>query len=149
MTKYLYVHGIRIFDYTQFAEPLRDAIRQHAEALAQAQGLTIEFITKLKSFRKEERIQAIVQVRGTQPGLVHIFSAMEGCQAYQPWHDKGQGQTYVKNDARQMPPLLFLLHRCRSWVCVICVCQPGAPFRLQFYCNGHNVLASQLASRQA
>lgn len=30
MTSYLYAQDILIFDYTQFAEPLRDAIRQLA-----------------------------------------------------------------------------------------------------------------------
>ncbi|MFN3979351.1 MAG: MarR family transcriptional regulator, partial [Caldilinea sp.] len=79
ITKYLYVQGIRIFDYTKFAEPLRDAIRQNAAAIAAAAGIEIEFITKHKSFRKEDRIQAIVQARGAHPGLVHIFSAMETC----------------------------------------------------------------------
>ena len=44
MTKYLYVQGIRIFDYTKFAEPLRDAIRANAETIAEAAGLEIEFI---------------------------------------------------------------------------------------------------------
>ena len=34
MTKYLYAHGIRIFDYTQFATPLRAEIRQNAEDVA-------------------------------------------------------------------------------------------------------------------
>jgi hypothetical protein len=29
---------VRIFDYTQFAEPLRDAIHQNAEASAQSQA---------------------------------------------------------------------------------------------------------------
>ena len=66
MTKYLYVQGIRIFDYTKFAEPLRDAIRSNAETIAEAAGLEIEFIMQHKSFRKEERIQAILQARGTQ-----------------------------------------------------------------------------------
>jgi hypothetical protein len=146
MTKYLYVHGIRIFDYTQFAEPLRDAIRQHAEALAEAQGLAVEFITKLKSFRKEERIQSILQVRGTQPGLVHIFSAMESCQAYLPWHDKGRGQTYVKVTQSKCLHYYFYFIDADLGLCYLRV-PTWCPFRLQFYCNGHNVLASQLASR--
>ncbi|MCB8951390.1 MAG: hypothetical protein H6650_05190 [Ardenticatenales bacterium] len=29
MTKYLYTHEIRIFDYAKFAEPLRDLVRVH------------------------------------------------------------------------------------------------------------------------
>ncbi len=32
MTTYLYVHRIRIFDYTQFAQPLREALREHGRA---------------------------------------------------------------------------------------------------------------------
>lgn len=72
MTKYLYSQGIRIFDYVQFAEPLRDEIRANAEAVAQANGLTIEYIRK-NDFRKEERIQEILGERGSEPGLVHII----------------------------------------------------------------------------
>ena len=33
MTKYLYTQQIRIFDYTQFTEPLRDLIRANAQTL--------------------------------------------------------------------------------------------------------------------
>ena len=43
-TRYLYNHQIRIFDYTQFADPLRDQIRNHAEKLATENGLSIEFL---------------------------------------------------------------------------------------------------------
>src|SRR3954471_10072447 len=32
-TSYLFNHKVRIFDYTRFAEPLRDRIRNHAETL--------------------------------------------------------------------------------------------------------------------
>lgn len=50
---------MRIFDYPRWAEPLRYSIRQYAERVAREHGLTIEFIRELKSFRKEDRIQAI------------------------------------------------------------------------------------------
>ncbi len=96
MTKYLYNQEVRIFDYTQFAEPLRNTLRANAERLAQENGLEIEFISKQADFRKEDRVQQLLQGRGGQPGLVHIFSAMERCQAYRPWHDKGTGKTYLK-----------------------------------------------------
>lgn len=146
MTKYLYNQGVRIFDYTQFAEPLRDAIRQNAEMLAKANGLAIEFISKVKSFRKEERIQALLQSRGTHPGLVHIFSAMESCQAYRPWHDKGQGKTYVKMTQGKCLHYYFYFIDATLGLCYLRV-PTWCPFRLQFYCNGHNLLAGQLASR--
>ena len=96
MTKYLYTQQIKIFDYTQFAEPLRDALRANAQALAAAHGLKIEFIRKHKAFRKEARIQEIIAQRGDHPGLVHIFAAMERCAAYRPWHDKVSHHNYVK-----------------------------------------------------
>ena len=38
MTHYLYQQGIRIFDYAKFAEPLRERIRENAEALADARS---------------------------------------------------------------------------------------------------------------
>ena len=91
MATYLRLHGILIFDYPRFAEPLRDQIRQNAERIAQENGLEIEFIRSVHAFRKEDRIRAILQQRGNQPGLVHIFSAMEPCPAFTPWHDKASG----------------------------------------------------------
>src|SRR4030042_6127333 len=106
MSSHLRSKGIRIFDYTQFAEPLRDEIRLHAERLAQENGLEIEFIRK-KNFRKEDRIKRIVAQRGTQPGLVHIFSAMEPCDSYKPWHDKKTGKTYLTWDPAKGLPYYF------------------------------------------
>src|SRR3972149_5924640 len=67
MTHYLYGQGIRIFDYAQFAEPLRECVRENAEAVAQANGVKIEFIRK-KDFRKESRVQEILKERGEGPG---------------------------------------------------------------------------------
>jgi len=90
MTHYLYAHDIRIFDYARFAEPRMDEIRAKAQAVAAGQGLEIEYIRK-KDFRKEDRIQAILAQRGSQPGLVHIFSAMEPCATYNPGTTKRRG----------------------------------------------------------
>ncbi|HYC88594.1 MAG TPA: hypothetical protein VEO54_05240 [Thermoanaerobaculia bacterium] len=73
--------GIRLFDSTQFVQPFRDAIRGHAEKVAAEEGVTVEYIRKMKTFREEDRIQQILAERGDHPGLVHIFSAMEPCSA--------------------------------------------------------------------
>jgi hypothetical protein len=146
MTSYLYANNIRIFDYKRFAEPFRDKIKDNAERVAQENGLEVEFIRKLKSFRKEDRIREILQERGDHPGLVHVFSAMETCESYKPWHNKKTGKTYlVPNGGRClhyyfyfMDPELGLCHlRVPTW----------CPFRLQFYFNGHNLLATQLRRR--
>ncbi len=62
-----------------FAQSLREEVRGNAQSIATENGLEIEHIRKLKAFRKERRIQEVLNHRGNHPGLVHIFSAMETC----------------------------------------------------------------------
>jgi hypothetical protein len=143
MTKYLYINNIRIFDYKEFAQRLRDVIRANAEAIAQENELEIEFIRKSKSFRKEDRIRKILQARGDHPGLVHIFSAMEGCTAYYPWHNKRTHKTYVKSKQGKCLHYYFYFIDEELGLCYLRV-PTWCPFRLQFYLNGHNWLANQL-----
>ena len=97
MAGYLSYHKIRLFDFPRWAEPLREELRENTERLAAEAGLQIEFIRKLKAFRKEDRIKAILAERGDHPGLVHIFSAMESCASFQPWHDKSTHHTFLKS----------------------------------------------------
>jgi len=143
MTGFLYRHGIRIFDYKEFALSLRDIIRANAEAIAKENGLEIEFITKSNQFRKEDRIHEILQTRGGHPGLVHIFSAMERCTAYYPWHDKQTHKTYVKSRQGKCLHYYFYFIDEELGLCYLRV-PTWCPFRLQFYFNGHNWLANQL-----
>lgn len=145
MSGYLRSQRIRIFDYPEFAQGLREQLRSNAEALAQANGLEIEFIRK-KNFRKEDRLQAILKERGSQPGLVHIFSAMEPCTSYQPWHDKKMGQTYLKFDSGKCVHYYFYFIDEPLGLCYLRL-PTWCPFRLQFYCNGHNWLAAQLRQK--
>lgn len=144
MASYLTGLGIRIFDFAkQFAEPLRDEIRANAERVAKEAGLPIEFIRKVKAFRKEERIQAILTERGTHPGLVHIFSAMESCPAFAPWHNKVTGETSLTIKNTKCLHYYFYFIDEDFGLCYLRV-PTWAPFRLQFYCNGHAWLANQL-----
>ena len=145
MTHYLYQQQIRVFDYTQFVEPLRDEIRQNAERLAAENGLTIEFIRK-KNFRKEDRIRAVLKPRGEQPGLVHIFSAMESCPSYQPWHDKNTGKTYLKATTSKCLHYYFYFIDAELGLCFLRV-PTWCPFTLEFYFNGHAQLAARLKER--
>ena len=98
MTRFLIAKGIRIFDYPQFAQTLRDRVRDRAAALASEAGLTIEHIAK-SHIRKEEVVARVLAQRGDHPGLVHIISAMEACDSYRPWHDKASGKTFVRPDS--------------------------------------------------
>lgn len=142
-TRELNRRGIRIFDFARFAEPLRDAIRQNAERLARENGLTIEFIRRADAFRKEDRVQQILLERGTREGLVHIFSAMETCTSFRPWHDKQSGKTFLKPDSGKCLHYYFYFVDRDLGLCHVRV-PTWAPFRLQFCMNGHNWLASRL-----
>jgi hypothetical protein len=143
MTSYLYSKGIRIFDYPRFAEPFRDAINENAKRIAKENGLEIEFIRKQKGFRKENRIKEILDKRGLEPGLVHIFSAMESCESYKPWHDKKSGKTFLRPDSGRCLHYYFYFIDLELGLCYLRV-PTWAPFRLQFYFNGHYLLASKL-----
>ena len=59
MTAYLKARQIRIFDYAQFAQPQRDALRENAERLAAEHGLEIMFIRKRNFRKKEDRVKEI------------------------------------------------------------------------------------------
>ena len=98
MTGYLYVYHLRVFDYVQWAQPLRETLRENAERLAAENALEIEFIRRPKSFRKEDKVHQVLKNRGDHPGLVWIFSAMEPCSTYRPWHDKITGKTSLRPD---------------------------------------------------
>lgn len=145
MAAHLSAHGVRLFDFTKWAEPLRDQIRANAEALARQEGLEIDFIHR-KNFRKEERIKEIVAERGNHPGLVHIFSAMEPCMSFRPWHDKQTHRTTLKARQAQCLHYSFYFIDEDLGLCYLRV-PTWAPFRLQFYFNAHNWLGRRLERR--
>src|SRR4249919_2564610 len=144
MTKFLYAIGVRIFDYPQFASTLRDRVRERAASLAAEAGITIEHIAK-SHIRKEAVVAEVLKRRGEHPGLVHVISAMEACGAYQPWHDKQTHKTFVRPDSGKC--LHYYFYFIDAELGLIYVRVPAwAPFRLQFYCNGHSWLARKLTA---
>jgi hypothetical protein len=144
MTRFLHAGGIRIFDYPQFAMTLRDRVRDRAASLAAAAGITIEHIAKAH-IRKEDVVAKVLAKRGDHPGLVHIISAMEACEAYKPWHDKQTHKTSVRPDSGKCLHYYFYFQD-RQFGLVYLRVPTWAPFRLQFYCNGHSWLAAKLSA---
>ncbi len=144
MTQFLYAREVRIFDYPQFAATLRDRVRERAAWLAAQAGISIEHIAK-SHIRKESVVAKALETRSDHPGLVHVISAMEACDAYQPWHDKQTHKTYVRPDTGKC--LHYYFYFLDDELGLIYLRAPTwAPFRLQFYCNGHSWLARRLAA---
>lgn len=143
MTAVLHREGIRCFDIGQFAEPLRECIRDNARKQALAAGVEIEYLSRSKGVRKEELVAKVLAKRGDHPGLVHVLSVMEACTTFKPWHDKTTGKTGVKMAPGKcgtyyfylMDPELGLMYvRVPTWL----------PCRLQIYFNVHHWLARKL-----
>src|SRR3954464_1452666 len=144
MTRFLYAKGIRIFDYPAFAQILRDRVRDRAASLAAEAGVTIEHVSK-SHIRKEDVVARVLEQRGDHPGLVHIISAREACDSYRPWHDKATGKTFVRPDSGKCLHYYFYFLDAAFGLVYLRV-PTWCPFRLQFYCNGHNWLARKLTA---
>ena len=146
MTGYLKANSIRIFDFSNFSQPLTEQVRSNAQRIADENGIDIGFIRKLRAFRKDDRIQEIIRKTGKTEGLIHIFSAMEQCNTYKPWHDKTSGKTFLRFDQSKCLHYYFYFLDKQLGLCYLRV-PTWAPFRLQFYMNGHNLLAHKLQKK--
>jgi hypothetical protein len=144
MTRFLYARQMRIFDYPEFASTLRDRVREAATSLAAEAGVAVEHVTK-SHVRKEAIVAAVLERRGDHPGLVHVISAMEACDAYKPWHDKQTHKTYLRPDSGKCLHYYFYFVDAELGLIYLRV-PTWSPFRLQFYCNGHSWLARQLTA---
>jgi DNA-binding MarR family transcriptional regulator len=142
MTSFLFSRGIRIFDYPRFAEPLRDRIRERAQEVSEANDVRIEHVNK-SHVRKEDLVAGVLAVRGDAPGLVHVISAMESCPSYKPWLNKAKGHVFLRPDTGKCLHYYFYFIDEVLGLCYLRV-PTWAPFTLQFYCNGHSVLAGAL-----
>ncbi len=142
ITNFFNGHGIKIFNFKPWAAPMRDEINQNIKALAEENGIHVEFVRK-KNFRKDDRVKEILAERGDHPGIVHIFSAMESCTAFKPWHDRQTHATFFKYDSgRCLHYYVYFIDK-QFGLCYLRI-PTWAPFRLQFYFNGHNWLARRL-----
>ena len=97
MTSFLYLRGIRNFDYARFANLLRARIRQRAQEICTAAGVEIEHVNT-SHIRKEDLVACVLATRGNAPGLVHVISAMESCPSCKPRLDKSNGHVFQRPD---------------------------------------------------
>jgi hypothetical protein len=123
---------------------LRDRVRERALSVAADAGVTIEHVSR-SHIRKEAIVAKVLEQRGEHPGLVHVLSAMEACPAYKPWHDKQTHKTYLRPDSGKCLHYYFYFMDAELGLVYLRV-PTWAPFRLQFYCNGHSWLARRLTA---
>lgn len=145
MSFYLSQHNIRIFDYLDFAQTLRAEIVANTKRLAAENGIDIEYIRSPKAFRKEDRIKQIIETRGGHPGLVHIFAVLENGPSFVRRYNKKAPKPHPCLQGKPSKYLHYYFYFISSELGLCYLRVPTwAPFRLQFYCNGHNYLANRL-----
>ena len=140
MEKFLRTQGILLKDYTQWALPLAGQLKACAASLAAEAGISIEFLCK--KVRKENLVQEVLAQRGNHPGLVCVFSALERCDTYR-LHKNRDGRWGLRPDSGKCLHYYFYFMDPRWGLCFLRV-PTWAPFRVQFYLNGHNWLAGLL-----
>jgi DNA-binding MarR family transcriptional regulator len=145
MTSFLYSQHIKIFDFPKWAEQFTAKIRDHVQSISIKNDVPVEFIRKT-NIRKEDLVNKVLARRGEHPGLVCIFSAMESCPTFKPWHNKENGKTFLKHNDGKCLHYYFYFIDSDFGLCYIRV-PTWLPCRLQVYINGHNWLASQLEKK--
>ena len=68
---------------------------------------------------------------------------MEACPSYKPWMEKSNGHMFLRPDQGKCLHYYFYFIDEELGLCFLLV-PTWAPFGLQFYCNGHSVLARAL-----
>lgn len=119
---------IRVFDFTRFSEPFMPSVG-NSERMAGENGLTMWVHPTHRCVSQGRPHPGILAERGTHPGLAHIFSAIETCTSFQPWHDKRSGKTFLKPGSGKCLHGFFSFIDPEPGVCHLRV--PWTPFRLQ------------------
>jgi hypothetical protein len=95
-----------------------------------------------KAFRKDDRIEEILRERGECEGLVWVFSQQELCPTYKPWTDKETQKTAFKFAETKCLHYYFYFIDREFGLCFMKV-PTIAPYKCQFYFNGHNLLKNK------
>lgn len=143
MQSYLLRNNVLVFDFPKFAKQFSDQIRNQVETIAKQHNVSIEYIRSPQRFNKELNIKKKIESRGAHPGIVHIYTSLELCDAYEPWYDKTTKKATLKTrTSKCIHYYIYLIDkylglsflRIPTWI----------PCRVQFYFNGHNYLAYKL-----
>ena len=145
MTSFLFSRGIRIFDYPRFAEPLRERIRERAAA-----GLRGRWYSD-RACQQEPYPQGGPGGAGARrarrcAGAGACDLGHGGLPELQALARQEQRPVYLRPDQGKCLHYYFYFIDEELGLCYLRV-PTWAPFRLQFYCNGHSALARTLTAR--
>jgi hypothetical protein len=107
------------------------------KAIAAKEGIKIEHV--YASVRKEAFVSDILTARGDAPGIVCILSAMESCRCFKVVKNHKTGYLELQWKPGKCLHYYVYLMDPEYGLCYLRI-PTWAPFRLQFYFNGHDWL---------
>ena len=146
MTRSLNAKGIRIFDYPEFAKTLRDRVRDRAATLAAEAGITIEHLTSGRISARKTLSRVYSASVAIAPVWCTSSRRWKPATRTKPWHDKQTHKTFIRPDGGKCLHYYFYFQDATFGLVYLRV-PTWAPFRLQFYCNGHSWLARKLSAK--
>ena len=143
MDSFFYTINRKHFDFAEVFKPVTEEIKNNIEKIARENGQEIEYIRKVKEFRKEEKIADIIATRGDEEGLIKIYSQLETCNTYKPWFDQKTGKTNFKCDTiKALHYYIYIVDKLFG-LCFVKI-STAAPFAAKIYFNGHGLLETKL-----
>ena len=138
----LFEAGFRLLDYEKkFANTLRLQMKAHIQDEAAREGLEIIHVNY--GVRKEALVSQLLSERGEHDGVVCILSTMEKCSCFKVGKDKKKRFLELKWSGGKCLHYYVYLMDPDYGLCYLRI-PTWAPFRLQFYCNGHNWLERRM-----
>ena len=144
MSWQLHEAGIQLIDYEkQFANKLRLQMSARIKAIATQENIPIKQV--YAAVRKEALVSEILSARGDAPGIVCILSAMESCRCFKVRKNHKSGYLELQWKPGKCLHYYVYLMDPEYGLCYLRI-PTWAPFRLQFYFNGHNWLERRMTA---
>src|SRR4051794_19469420 len=142
LSAYLGTHGIQMRDFASvLANPWRLEVGAQIRRLARTEGVAVRQVQA--SERKEEVVAELLARRGRRPGVVCVLGAMERCRSFELQHAAADGRARMGWGPGKCQHFYIYFIDAEFGLCHLRV-PTWAPFRLQFYCNGHAWLEQQM-----
>ncbi len=142
MSWQLHEAGIQLIDYeNQFANKLRLEMSARIKAIATQEDIPIKHV--YASVRKQALVSEILSARGDAPGIVCILSAMESCRCFKVRKNQKSGYLELQWKPGKCLHYYVYLMDPEYGLCYLRI-PTWAPFRLQFYFNGHDWLQRRM-----
>src|SRR5271156_2071776 len=141
--QYLHGAGIGLEDFIkEHANSWRLEVAKRVRSQAKAQAVEVRQVQG--SERKEDVVAKIIAVRGEEPGVVCVLGAMERCRSFRVRAVGEQRWLQLQWDTGRCEHFYVYFIDAEFGLCYLRI-PTWAPFRLQFYCNGHQWLERQMA----